>query len=130
MEEAKAKLIALRFFARCLLLAFALGEIGCATRPPVSQLTLVTTRQAFTSATVVAADVEGYYCHWRNILDSLSRFPWNLPMMDHALALQAVMRQYPEANVMLNASVRVRVNEFILASRHCIFVEGDLARVE
>ena len=70
----------------------------------------MTTRPAFTSATVVAADVEGYYCHWRIILDSLSRFPWNLPMMDHALALQAVMRQYPEANVMLNASVRVRVN--------------------
>lgn len=96
----------------------------------MAQFTLVTTRNAFPSATIVAADVEGYYCHWRTLLDSFSRFPWNQQLTNHALALQAVMRHYPEANVMLNASVRGRVSDFVLASRHCAIIEGDLARVE
>jgi hypothetical protein len=96
----------------------------------VAQLTLVTTRDAFTSATIVAPNVEGYYCYWRTILDRLSRFPWNQHLANHALALQAVMRQHPEANVMLNASVRVRVNYFLVVDRYCVIVEGDLARVE
>jgi len=122
--------VTLRYFVILVLLVSAPGIIGCSTRPPVAKLTLVSTRDAFRSATIIAPDVEGYYCYWRTVLDSLARFPWNQPWTDHALAIQAVMRKHPEANVMLQASVRVRVTSFLLVDRFCAVVKGDLARVE
>jgi len=96
----------------------------------VAQFTLVSTREAFSSATVVAPDAEGYYCYWRTILDDLSRFPWNQQPMNHAFALQAVMRKFPEANMMLNASVRIRTSHYLVVSRNCAIVHGTLVRVE
>jgi hypothetical protein len=112
-------------------LVAALSLLGCASEPPVTRLTFVTTREAVVEPEVLATGVEAGWCYTLNPLDYLARLPWKasyVPSYGHAIAL--ALAKVPGANVMTGVSVQRTRSEYLLVRRVCSTVKGDVGRIE
>ncbi len=104
--------------------------LGCFSPPPFTELTLVATRPAAVRARVVQEDVRGQWCFSENVVRASLRPPWRARLADHGRAIRAALDDTPGANVLLDVTVDVRVEQYLLFQRICAIATGDAAVIE
>lgn len=120
----------LRSAGRRRILAAAALALACAGPPPHSELAFVTTRPQAVRATLLRPGVQGRWCFHVDLITASLRPPWRARLADHGMALRRAIESVPGADVLVNASVDVRVEQYLLFQRICAVVSGDAGRVE
>jgi hypothetical protein len=110
------------------MLLFAALAAGC-SHPPVAELAFATPKPGVVAPEILRAGVEGEHCFAQNVVAVALRPPWRARLADHGRAVADALAQVPEANVLVNASVHVRVEQWLLFQRTCAVVRGDAGRV-
>ncbi len=113
------------------LLAVALlaGSAGCGKPPPIAELGFLATRPDVIRPVVVKRGVEGESCFTENLIAVTLRPPWNARLADHGAAIRDALSRVPDANVLSDVEVRVRVEQYGLFQRICAIVQGDAGAI-
>jgi hypothetical protein len=106
-----------------------LAALGCAGAPPVAELAFATTRADAIQPEILRTGVDGEHCFSEDVIRVSLRPPWLARLADHGAAVRDALSQVPEANVLVNANVRVRVEQYLLFQRICALVHGDAGRI-
>jgi len=116
-----------RAAAGCLLLT--LGAAACASPEPIARLSFVTTKPGVVQPEILAEDVEGETCFTRDLVRVLLTPPWRAPRADHAPAVARALDDVPEADLLTDVRVQVRVTNWLLFQRICAIATGDAGRL-
>ncbi len=112
-------------------LVVLLGLSGCASDPPVTRLTFVTTHHGVVEPEILATDVEAGWCYTLTPFDYLARMPWKVSYVpNYGYAVALAMAKVPGGNVMTNVTVQRTRSEYLLIRRVCSMVKGDVGRIE
>lgn len=113
-----------------LLAAVAALAASCTAPPPHTRLAFVSVYGDGVSADVLATGIRGEWCFSENALAVSVRPPWRARLADHGQAVRRALASVPDANVLLNASLDVRVEQYLLFQRICAIATGDAGRIE
>ena len=113
-----------------LALAALAPNFGCAGRPPITQLSFVTTDPNALEPRVLRRQVRGEACFSRDLITATITPPWRAPRADHGEAIADAIDRTPGANVLTNVSVGVTVTQYLLFVRICAVVHGDAGVLE
>jgi hypothetical protein len=105
------------------------AALGCAGAPPIAELAFATPRTGVLEPEILRAGVEGEHCFSEDLIRVSLRPPWMARLADHGRAVADALAQVPEANVLVDASVSVRVEQYLLFQRICALVRGNAARI-
>ena len=109
------------------LLALALAG-GCAA-PPVAEFRFVARDPGVLSPEILRRDVEGEWCFSQDLIRVSLRPPWRARLADRGRAVADALAKIPEANVLTDVRVWVRVEQYLLFQRVCSIVRGDAGRL-
>jgi hypothetical protein len=96
----------------------------------VSRFTLAVRSPGVVRPQVLRRDVEGEWCFSQNLITVTLRPPWRARLADRGRAVEDALAQVPGANVLTDASISVRVEQYLLFQRICSIVHGDAGRLE
>lgn len=121
-----------RLSRRSLSLAWLLGALalGCASPPPISELTFVTFEPGVVEPKILQGNVEGEWCFSENVIAVSLRPPWRARFADRGRAIAAAIESVPGANVLTDVRVQIRVEQYLLFQRKCALVTGNAGRIE
>jgi len=111
------------------LLAAALLLGGCATPPP-PELGFVVREPVGLDPKILRQEVTGEWCFTQDIITVSLRPPWRVRLAQLAPAVTRAIESVPGANVLVDVSVRTRVEQYLLFQRTCSVVVGDAGRLE
>jgi len=103
---------------------------ACASPAPVSHFTLAVRSPGVVRPQVLRRDVEGEWCFSQDLITVTLRPPWRARLADRGRAVADALAQVPEANVLTDASISVRIEQYLLFQRICSIVHGDAGRLE
>ena len=115
---------------RGLLLLSLVLPLGCGSAPPFAELAFVTPRADLLRPEILRAGVEGEHCFLEDVISVSLRPPWRARLADHGRAVADALARVPDADVLTNATVRVRVEQYLLFQRICSIVVGNAGRIE
>lgn len=104
--------------------------LGCGSRPPIAEFSFVTTRLGAVHPEILKRNVEGEYCFSQGLFAWVLRPPWMARFADHGRAIDAAIKSVPDANVMSEIRVRVRVENYLLVQRICAIATGNVGKLE
>lgn len=104
--------------------------LGCASPPPIQQLTFATTEPNAVGPRLLREDVEGIYCFSRNAIRVLLTPPWRTRRANHGYAVAAALDAVPGANVLTDVRMSVEVQQYVLFQRVCAIATGDAGVLE
>jgi hypothetical protein len=110
------------------MLLLAIFAAGCA-QPPIAELAFATTKPGVIAPEILRSGVEGEHCFSQSVVAVVLRPPWLARLADHGRAVADALARVPDANVLVNASVSVRVEQWLLFQRTCAVVRGDAGRL-
>jgi hypothetical protein len=110
---------------RGLPLLVLLLPLGCTSAPPIAKLAFVTPRADLVAPQILRAGVEGEHCFREDVISVSLRPPWLAHLADHGRAVADALARVPDANVLVNARMSVRVEQYLLFQRICAVVHGD-----
>jgi hypothetical protein len=113
-------------------LAWLLGTLalGCASPPPIAELTFVAFEPGVVEPRILQGNVEGEWCFSQNVVAVSLRPPWRARLADRGRAIAAAIESVPGANVLTDVHVRIRVEQYLLFQRTCAIVTGNAGRIE
>jgi hypothetical protein len=114
----------------CILGALAALACACGSPPPTSRFTLAVRSPDVVRPRVLRRDVEGEWCFTENVISVTLRPPWRARLADRGRAVEDALAKVPEANVLTDASISVRIEQYLLFQRICSIVHGDAGRLE
>ena len=106
-----------------------IAALGCAGAPPIAELAFVTPRSGVVTPRILRTGVEGEHCFTEDLIRVSLRPPWLARLADHGRAVADALAQVPDADVLVDASVSVRVEQYLLFQRICAHVRGDAGRI-
>jgi hypothetical protein len=104
--------------------------LGCASPPPIAELTFVAFEPGVVEPRILQGNVEGEWCFSQNVIAVSLRPPWRARLADRGRAIAAAIESVPGANVLTDVHVRVRVEQYLLFQRTCAIVTGNAGRIE
>lgn len=110
--------------------AALLFAVGCASPPPVAQLSLVVLEPGLVEPEILQGSVEGEWCLTENVVSNLLRPPWRARFADRGRAVAVALDSVPGANVLTDVRVQIRVEQYFLFQRKCAIVTGNAGRIE
>ena len=103
---------------------------ACASPPPVAELAFVAATPDVVNPTILRQEVAGEWCFTQDVITVSLRPPWRVRLPDTGRAVTRAIAGVPGANVLMNVSVRTRVEQYLLFQRVCSIVVGDAGRLE
>jgi hypothetical protein len=79
---------------------------------------------------ILQGHVEGEWCFTRDIVSVSLRPPWRARLADHGRAIADALESVPEANVLTDVSVSIRVEQYVLFQRVCALAIGNAGVLE
>ncbi len=104
--------------------------VGCASPPPVSELTLVAREPGVVRPEILKRGVEAEWCFTQDLITASLRPPWRARLADRGRAISRAIESVPGANILTEVRIRVRVEQYLLFTRVCAIASGDAGRVE
>jgi len=114
----------------CILGALAALACACGSPPPTSRFTLAVRSPDVVRPRVLRRDVEGEWCFTENVISVTLRPPWRARLADRGRAVEDALAKVPGANVLTEAFISVRIEQYLLFQRICSIVHGDAGRLE
>lgn len=103
---------------------------ACGTPATVSRFTLAVRSPGVVRPEILRRDVEGEWCFSQDLITVTLRPPWRARLANRGRAVEDALAQVPGANVLTDASLSVRVEQYLLFQRICSIVHGDAGRLE
>ena len=113
-----------------LALLSGLFAAGCASPPPISELTLVVREPGVVRPEILKRGVEAEWCFSQDIITASLRPPWRARLADRGRAVSLAIDSVPGANILTEVRIRVRVEQYLLFTRVCAIASGDAGRLE
>ncbi|UCE86650.1 MAG: hypothetical protein JSU66_02620 [Deltaproteobacteria bacterium] len=104
--------------------------LGCASPPPIAELTFVAFEPGVVQPTILQGNVEGEWCFTENLIAVSLRPPWRARFADRGRAIAAAIESVPGANVLTDIRVQIRVEQYLLFQRKCARVTGNAGRLQ
>lgn len=107
----------------------AVSLFACATPPP-SDLDFVVLAEHVVEPKILRQEVEGEWCFTQDFITVTLRPPWRARLADVQPAVIRAIESVPGANVLMNVSLKTRIEQYLLFQRICSVVVGDAGRID
>ena len=105
--------------------------LACACAgPPRSDLAFVVRSVDVLDAKILRQDVTGEWCFAQDVFTVSLRPPWRVRLAEVEPAVTRAIESVPGANVLVDVSLRTRIEQYLLFQRICSIVVGDAGRLE
>jgi len=118
-----------KLLAAAIGLAIAALQVACA-KPPPAELAFVVRQPVGLEPKILRQEVTGEWCFTQDVITVSLRPPWRVRLAELQPAVTRAIESVPGANVLVDVSVRTRVEQYLLFQRTCSIVVGDAGRLE